>query len=133
MLSLLFLTVLIKNPNPNPNPNPLANAQKANDAKLTKYFGEFNAMTECFLPLAFEASGAMHPNVERLIHDLGKQVCDKPPLQANWTTPTYTSYWMQRLSCVLWRETASGMLRIAASASRRCRPGRGVNATTDKL
>ena len=98
---------------------PLVNARKASDGKIAKFRGLFDLENEAFLPLAFESSGAIHKNVWRLISQLGSHSGDQAPLQANWTTPTFSSYWMMRLSCILWLETATSLLRLCAAAKRR--------------
>ena len=97
---------------------PLVNANQAGISKRTKYRDHIHTDTEVFLPLAAQTNGAMHCNYIRLYERLAMRVNGRPPLQANWAAPTFASYWMQRTSCIIWRESIRALLRIAARSTR---------------
>ena len=80
--------------------------------KISKY-SRFLHLQDDFLALVFETFGAFHPDVFKLISILSKRVGNVPPLSATWTCPTFTSYWLQRLSCCLWRENARTVTTIS--------------------
>ena len=86
--------------------------------KRRKYFAQVQHETEVFIPLVCETSGAIHQNYQKLYEQLANRVNGLPPVQANWAAPTFASYWMQKTSVVLWRETARALLRIAAESAR---------------
>lgn len=98
---------------------PLVNVANAITQKRTKYADDLNQDTEVFVPLVCETSGAIHTNYHTLFVNIGNRVNGVAPMQAFWVTPNFTSYWMQRVSVVLWRETAQSLLRIAAKAKLR--------------
>lgn len=94
---------------------PLYAADRAWDEKFQRYSGFIDGKSsDIFLPLVFETFGAMHRGIEQYVSTLASRVCWQPPPQALWTSPTFTAYWMQRLSCCLWRENARNVMRVAA-------------------
>ena len=97
----------------------LVNAVNAVTAKHTKYSKYIDRETELFVPLIGETSGALHKNYYTLFSNLGTRVNGEPPLQASWSARTFATYWMQRTSAVLWRETARSLQRIANECNRR--------------
>ena len=107
---------------------PLVNAESAYKAKLAKYAGHYDPNTEGFMPLVFESSGAIHTTTIKTIGLLARIVDNKPPLEATWATPTFISYWLTKMSCTLWRETAAGLLLLAAAANRQTPGGVVVRA-----
>ena len=92
---------------------PLVNANNAATAKHNKYKRFVDRDREFFLPLASETSGALHTNFFKLFAILGARVNNEAPAQAPWSAPSFTSYWMQRTSITLYRETYNGLLNIA--------------------
>ena len=97
---------------------PAVNVTNAVTAKRSKYYPHVQHDTEVFVPLAAETSGVIHHNFPKMYAHLGTCVNGQPPLQASWSAPTFTSYWMQRTSVVLWRETARGLIRLATASKR---------------
>lgn len=97
---------------------PLVNAANACTSKHTKYRDDVQHDTEVLVPLIAETSGALHQNYLKLYEHLSTRVNGAPPLQASQFAPTFASYWMQRTSIVLWRETIRSLLRIAQMSSR---------------
>jgi len=97
---------------------PLYSISNAITTKRKKYFAQVQHETEVFVPLVCETTGAIHHNYQKLYEHLANRVNGLPPVQANWAAPTFASYWMQRTSVVLWRETARALLRLAAESAR---------------
>lgn len=81
-------------------------ANRGTKDKETKY-APVLVRNDRFLPLAFETYGAMHPNIREAISIAAKRVNDVPLDSATYSAPTFTTYWVQRLSVCLWRENAS--------------------------
>ena len=90
-------------------------AQAASRNKLSKYRQCIIPEEETFVPLIAETSGAIHPNFAKLFVTIGARVDGKPPQDATWTTPSFTSYWMATTSAVLRRETARALMRLATA------------------
>jgi hypothetical protein len=91
--------------------------RSAADAKVAKKAAKYKPFlhqSDKFIPLVFETFGAVHPNVFHLVHTLSTRVGNQPPQSATWTAPTFTAYWMQRLSCCLWRENARSIASTVA-------------------
>ena len=97
---------------------PLYNMVNMITTKRRKYFAHVQHETEVFIPLICETSGAIHSNFQRLYEHLAIRANGAPPTQANWAAPTFASYWMQRTSVVLWRETMRSLQRLAAKSAR---------------
>jgi len=85
--------------------------------KSAKYRADVQHETEVLVPLCAQSNGAMHKHFGVLFAQLGERVNGLPPLQANWASPTFAAYWLQRTSCTIWRETARGLLRISKASS----------------
>ena len=96
----------------------LHNANHAVTDKSAKYRKEIQHDTEVFVPLCAQSNGALHKHFGVLFAQLGERVNGLPPLHANWASPTFEAYWLQRTSCAIWRETARGLLRISAASNR---------------
>jgi hypothetical protein len=90
-------------------------ANNAVTTKQAKYNGAL-CDNESLFPLAAETSGAIHNNFNQFFSCLATRVDNKPPPQANWTTPTFTSFWMTATSVVLRRENARAIQRLARAA-----------------
>jgi hypothetical protein len=106
--------------------------RSAADTKVTKKtdkYKQFLNQTDEFVPLVFETFGAVHPNVFHVVNTLSKRVANVPPPSATWTAPTFTAYWMQRLSCCLWRENARSIATIVAMTKNSYRTG--ASTSTD--
>ena len=97
---------------------PLFNANSAHTKKHTKYRQHIEPSTEVMTPLILETSGAIHYGVHRLFEHIGLRANGESPLQASWSAPTFSAYWLQRTSVVLWRENAHILLRIARESAK---------------
>jgi len=75
------------------------------EKKITKY-RQHCSNHEDFYAFAFETYGLMDSSIPHLIQVLSERVGNLPPESATWTAYTFKSYWVQRLSCCLWRENA---------------------------
>ena len=98
---------------------PLVAATHACANKHSKYYNYTHHETEVFIPLIAETSGCLHKNFNKLYAHFGSRVNDEPPLQANWSAQTFTQYWLQRTSVVVWRETARSLMRLARASIRK--------------
>jgi len=83
-------------------------AVEEKEAHYKKYIGPHDV----FLPLVFETFGAMHRHVQTLVAQSAARTQNTPPPTSTWATPTFTSYWLQRLSVCLWRENAQSISTI---------------------
>ncbi len=104
--------------------NPLATAtlSKASKTQLTvanigadekeAHYKKFIGPQDIFLPLVFETFGAMHRHVLALVAQSAARTQNTPPPNCTWATPTFSSYWIQRLSVCLWRENAQSVSTI---------------------
>jgi hypothetical protein len=81
----------------------LAAATDAVNAKLAKY-KKFLTSQDTFWPIAFESFGGVHSNVFKLVSACARRVDNLPPDSCSFTAPTFSAYWLQRLSCTLWKE-----------------------------
>jgi len=91
-------------------------AHEAITEKQAKYRKHVNHDREVFIPLCAQTNGALHKHFGVLFAQLGERVNGLPPLHANWASPTFSAYWLQRLSCTLWRETARALQRISTAS-----------------
>ena len=98
---------------------PLVNIAHAIQGKRAKYKDDITHDTEVFIPMCCESSGAIHESYFKLFGNIGMRVDGQAPPIANWAAPTFSSYWMQRISVVLWRETAQSLIRIAHETIKR--------------
>ena len=96
----------------------LVAANSATKLKHSIYDVEINTDTECLLPLAAQANGALHPNFRKLYEQLATRVNRRPPTHANWAAPSFAAYWMQLTSCAIWRETARFVISVASESKR---------------
>jgi hypothetical protein len=90
----------------------------ANNAVTAKH-NTYDAVVgedETFLPLAAETSGALHNGWNKFYTLLASRVDNRAPLDANWTTPSFTSYWMTITSITLRRENARALQKLAREA-----------------
>ena len=108
----------------------LVAANNATKLKHSIYDVEINTDTECLLPLAAQANGALHPNFRKLYEQLATRVNRRPPTHANWAAPSFAAYWMQLTSCAVWRETARFVISVA-SESKRINGRNPINALPD--
>ena len=109
----------------------LVAANNATRLKHNKYDQEINTDTECLFPLAAQSNGALHPNYRKLFEQLATRVNRRPPIHANWAAPSFASYWMQRTSCALWRESARTVINVS-SESRRLNGRNPIDALPDE-
>ena len=72
-------------------------------------------------------------HVFRLIQLLSKRVGGVAPDSATWTASTFTSYWLQRLSCCLWRENARTIALIANQTKNSLRVGGNNQDASDDV
>jgi hypothetical protein len=121
-LSNLKLDITVRNPQAKAAQARAASyfmyvANEAVSQKTALYKRHLTA-SDKFLPLAFETFGAMHSNVRDLVSLLAKLANHMPPSDAAYTSPTFTAYWIQRLSATLWRENARMMSGVASATKR---------------
>jgi hypothetical protein len=92
----------------------------ANNAVKTKKTTYDSSLleNETLYPLAAETSGAIHNNYNQFFSLLASRVDNKPPPEANWTTPTFSSFWMTVASTVLRKENARALQKLAREARR---------------
>jgi hypothetical protein len=105
------------------NPLAIATITKASKTQLTvaniavsekeAHYKKYIGPHDIFLPLVFETFGAMHRHVRTLVAQSASRTQNTPPPHSTWATPTFTSYWIQRLSVCLWRENAQSVSTIA--------------------
>ena len=81
----------------------LAAASRGVNEKVARY-SPYKTDSDVFWPLAIETFGALHHNVFRLISSCAGRVRNAPPDSASFLAPTFSAYWLQRLSATLWRE-----------------------------
>jgi hypothetical protein len=81
----------------------LAAATDGVNEKLAKY-KHFLSSQDIFWPIAIETFGGLHGNVFKLVSSCAKRVANLPPDSCSFTAPTFSAYWLQRLSCTLWKE-----------------------------
>ena len=99
----------------------------ANDAythKMRKYQSGVEKNTEVFLPLAAQVNGGLHAEFKELFLDLGSRVNARAPLHSNWAASSFASYWLQRLSCMLWIQNARALTAVATKSL----IGAGINS-----
>jgi len=73
--------------------------------KIDKYW-DFCSPNDDMYAMVFETFGYMDAPIFHLIHTLAERVGNLPPDTATWIAPNFKTYWIQRLSCCLWRENA---------------------------
>jgi hypothetical protein len=95
---------------------PLHAARGAARDKHNKYKDSFYPDTEVLIPLIAETSGAIHPNFAKFFATIGTRVNNMAPADADWTTPSFTSYWMARTSVALRSATAQALQRLARAS-----------------
>ena len=91
----------------------------ANDgytSKMRRYQGGIEKNTEVFLPLAAQVNGGLHAEFKELFLNLGSRVNARPPLHSNWAASSFASYWLQRLSCMLWIQNARALTAVATKS-----------------
>lgn len=81
----------------------LVAATEAVNEKSASY-ARFLAPSDTFMPLAIEAYGGAHHNLFKLISACAQRCGNIPPESTAYTAPTFSSYWLQRIMCTLWRE-----------------------------
>jgi hypothetical protein len=91
-------------------------ADDACKTKINKYQHAIYPDSETIVPLVAETSGAIHLGVIKFFEALGTRVDNKPPLEATWTTPSFSSYWLAAFSATLRRESARSLQRLARKA-----------------
>jgi len=82
--------------------------EAANKGAHEKYehYKAYKSDQDLFWPLALETFGGLHHNVFKLLASCASRVGGAPPDSASPFAPTFSSYWLQRISCTLWRENA---------------------------
>ena len=106
----LKLDVTVRNPLakhmlPRSSQAHLSAASDAVKEKLAKY-AKYLSSSDWFLPLAIESFGALHPNVFQLVSLCAQRVGNVAPDSSCYLAPSFSSYWLQRLSCTLVKENA---------------------------
>ena len=96
---------------------PMHTAHEAVQKKNNKYKDNLTSGDK-FVALAFETFGAMHQNVRDVVALLSKRVSNMPPPDTAFSSPSFTAYWLQRLSVTLWRENARAVCETAQESKR---------------
>jgi hypothetical protein len=86
--------------------HPLHVACKGVQEKITKYTPMLSA-NDKFVPIAIETFGGLHQYVQQQISFASLRANHLPPASATYAAPTFQSYWMQRISCTLWKANAN--------------------------
>jgi hypothetical protein len=108
--------------------NPLAKKLLAQSSKHRLYAGElgadqkrkhyasFHATNSSlkFVPAVMETYGALHPETSNFVAMLAARVNNLAPDTSTYTAPTFTTYWLQRISVCLQRENAQLTRKIIA-------------------
>jgi hypothetical protein len=94
---------------------PLAAANNAVTEKRSHFHNALED-NETLYPLAAETTGALHNNFFQFFSLMATRVNNKQPAEANWATPTFTSYWMTVASATLRRENARALRKLAREA-----------------
>ena len=68
--------------------------------------------------LALESFGGLHQNIFTLLSICARRVSNLPPDSASFLAPTFSAYWLQRISCTLMRENAR-LINVIVSGSLR--------------
>jgi hypothetical protein len=95
----------------------LAACEDAVAYKHRKY-AEFLTPNDKFMPLALESFGAMHSNIFELVAGCAQRVGNLPPDSSCFLAPSFSTYWLQRISCTLMRENSRLINVIVGSSVR---------------
>lgn len=106
----------------------LSAANEGVKEKHVKY-DKYLSPRDWFAPLAIETFGALHPNVFKVLSAASSRVANVAPDSASFTAPTFSSYWLQRLSCSLWRENS----RLAAFVIKEAQHLTGIHTYGDAM
>ena len=83
-----------------------------------KKYAEFLAPNDKFMPLAMEPFGGMHDNIFDLVSGCAQRVGNLPPDSSCFLAPSFSTYWLQRISCTLMRENSRLINVIVGSSVR---------------
>lgn len=83
-----------------------------------EYYKAFKTDNDTFWPLAVETFGGLHHNVFKLLSASSRRVGNRPPDSASFLAPSFSSYWLQRISTTLWRENCRLVSYLAAQSLR---------------
>jgi hypothetical protein len=83
-----------------------------------KKYAEFLTANDKFMPLALESFGAMHSNIFELVAGCAQRVGNLPPDTSCFLAPSFSTYWVQRISCTLMRENCRLINVIAGTSVR---------------
>jgi hypothetical protein len=96
----------------------VAATEGVND-KLRAY-SPFLVPSDWFMPLALESFGGLHQNIFTLLSICAHRVGNVPPDSASFLAPSFSTYWLQRISCTLMRENARLVSVIVSGCLRNC-------------
>ena len=93
-------------------------SKSAEARKVTKYASMYSKISYDFKGFSVEIGGRLGPMAEELIADAQKMWLDlmgkdAVPDGANWTCPSFSSYWRQRFVSVVQTSTAAMVLSRA--------------------
>lgn len=72
-----------------------------------KHYAPFVASDHIkFIPAVLESFGALHPETSSFVAIVASRVNNLAPEQATFAAPTFTAYWIQRISVCLQRENS---------------------------
>jgi hypothetical protein len=78
-----------------------------------KHYAPFVASDHLkFIPAVLESFGALHPETSSFVAMLASRVNNMPPEQATFSAPTFTAFWVQRISVCLQRENSRLMRTV---------------------
>jgi hypothetical protein len=78
-----------------------------------KHYAPFIASDNLkFIPAVMESFGALHPETINFVAMLSSRVNNLPPEQSTFAAPSFTAYWIQRLSVCLQRENSRLMRTV---------------------
>eukprot|EP00042_Codosiga_hollandica_P024761 m.106000 g.106000 ORF g.106000 m.106000 type:complete len:189 (-) comp51669_c0_seq7:73-639(-) len=93
--------------------------------KKQKY-SAYIAEGERFFPLAMETFGGIHDQIREFVGLASWRVNNVAYDSNTYTAPTFSTYWLQRLSVTLWRENAK-MVHLVAQRTRALRGEHGYH------
>ena len=99
---------------------PLAAASEAASAKVDKYKSDLLVSgNPRFIPLVLETTGGLHRLVKETIEVCCRRFSDNVPEDATWVASSTEQYWLQAISCSLWRGNAQTALTYFKSVLRK--------------
>ncbi len=98
----------------------LAAAEEAVKGKLDSYKADVHvAGNPRFIPLVFESTGGIQRLVLETVEVCTRRFGDEVPEDSTWVCSTAEQYWLQAISCALWRGNAEVVLTYFQSVQQK--------------